>query len=92
MLSKEEIEKISDLIFKKLVKHYDKLAEQENKQIEIEYKEIAENVLSEQDMLYLQLERLVFLEKRFVNREEYLKATVILNKINKIKNRLNKLS
>jgi hypothetical protein len=92
MLSEDEINKISNMIFKKLVEHYDDLAEQENnKTYVLSTEEIIRNAVSEEDLLYLQLDRLYQLEKKYIDHEEYLKANIVLNKINKIKEKLKKL-
>ena len=92
MLSEDEINKISNMIFKKLVEHYDNLAEQENnKTYVLSAEEIIQNAVSEEDLLYLQLDRLYRLEKKYIDHEEYLKANIVLNKINRIKEKLKKL-
>jgi len=92
MFSEDEIQKISKLIFENLVKHYDRLAEEENdKDYVLDHEDIIKNALTEEDLLYLQLERLYTLEYKYVDKEEYLKANIILNKINKIKEKLKSL-
>lgn len=92
MLSEDEIYKISNMIFKKLVEHYDNLAEEENnKTYVVNPEDFVRNAVSEEDLLYLQLDRLYQLEKRYIDHEEYLKANIVLNKINRIKEKLKKL-
>ena len=92
MLSEDEIYKISNMIFKKLVEHYDNLAEEENNKTHVVNPEdFVRHAVSEEDLLYLQLDRLYQLEKRYIDHEEYLKANIVLNKINRIKEKLKNL-
>lgn len=92
MFSEDDIKRISRLIFESLVEHYDKLAEDENnKDYVLDHEDIIRNAVTEEDLLYLQLERLYSLEHKYVDKEEYLKANIILNKINKIKEKLKSL-
>lgn len=92
MLSEDEIYKISNMIFKKLVEHYDNLAEEENnKTYVVNPEDFVRHAVSEEDLLYLQLDRLYQLEKRYIDHEEYLKANIVLNKINRIKEKLKNL-
>ncbi|OUV25964.1 MAG: hypothetical protein CBC57_03640 [Euryarchaeota archaeon TMED97] len=92
MLSEDEIYKISNMIFKKLVEHYDNLAEEENnKTYVVNPEDFVRQAVSEEDLLYLQLDRLYQLEKRYIDHEEYLKANIVLNKINRIKEKLKNL-
>jgi len=92
MLSDDEIYRISNMIFKKLVEHYDNLAEEENnKTYTVDHEDLIRRAVSEEDLLYLQLDRLYQLEKRYIDHEEYLKANIVLNKINRIKEKLKNL-
>ncbi len=92
MLSEDEINKISNMIFEKLVEHYDNLAEEENnKTYTVNSEDLIRRAVSEEDLLYLQLDRLYQLEKRYIDHEEYLKANIVLNKINRIKEKLKNL-
>ena len=92
MLSEDEINKISNMIFEKLVEHYDNLAEEKNnKTYTVNSEDLIRRAVSEEDLLYLQLDRLYQLEKRYIDHEEYLKANIVLNKINRIKEKLKNL-
>jgi uncharacterized protein YqgQ len=92
MLSDNEIYRISNIIFEKLVEHYDNLAEEENnKTYTVNPEDFVRHAVSEEDLLYLQLDRLYQLEKRYIDHEEYLKANIVLNKINRIKEKLKNL-
>jgi hypothetical protein len=89
-LTDEELQKIADSLFEKLIKHQDKYEE------EIKHYMIYDNfgnskTVSEKDFYINEVERLIELEKDYAENEEYEKAKIISNKIKNIKIKLNKL-
>jgi len=91
-LSNGEIERIAQLIFEKLLKNQDKLNEEEREEIYHIYDDLGNvSVVDEEIFLNYELERLNDLELKYVEKEEFEKADIIKNKINRIKLKIKKL-
>lgn len=89
-LSEEDIEKIAELLFLKLLEKQNNY-EKNNHQYMI-YDDFGNStVVSESEFYHYELERLSELEYKYAKEEDYEKANIIKNKILKIKNKLNKL-
>jgi hypothetical protein len=89
-LTDEELQKIADSLFEKLIKHQDKY-EEETKHYMIYDNFGNSKTVSEKDFYINEVERLIELEKDYAENEEYEKAKIISNKIKNIKIKLNKL-
>lgn len=91
-LSNGEIERIAQLIFEKLLKNQDKLNEEEREEIYHIYDDLGDvSVVDEEIFLNYELKRLNDLELKYVEKEEFEKADIIKNKINRIKLKIKKL-
>jgi len=90
-LTENEMDRIAQLVFEKLVNYY-KENEQESINQYVVYDEFGNSSsVNEKEFYYYELERLYHLEKKYVDNEEYEKADMIKNKIRQIKVRLSKL-
>jgi CRISPR/Cas system type I-B associated protein Csh2 (Cas7 group RAMP superfamily) len=85
-LSNSDIERIAQLIFEKLLNNQSKLNQEEPKEIYQVYDDLGNvSTVEEEIFLNYELERLDDLELKYVENEEFEKANIIKNKINKIK-------
>jgi len=90
-LTEEELQKIADILFDKLVKHQNNY-EEETKQYMI-YDEFGNATsVSEKEFYLNEIERLQDIESNYAENEEYEKAKIVNNKIRKIKIKLNKIN
>jgi len=89
-LTDEELQKIADILFDKLIKHQNSY-EEEVRQYMI-YDEFGNSkTVSEKEFYLNEIERLQDLESGYAENEEYEKAKIVSNKIRKIKIKLNKI-
>jgi len=92
-LSNSDIERIAQLIFEKLLNNQSKLNQEEPKEIYQVYDDLGNvSTVEEEIFLNYELERLDDLELKYVENEEFEKANIIKNKINKIKLKIKKLN
>jgi|DEB0MinimDraft_12_1074336.scaffolds.fasta_scaffold109888_1 protein-arginine kinase activator protein McsA len=92
-LTDGDIERIAQLIFEKLLDKQKKFEEEEEEieqiyHIHDELGQIA--VVSEQEFFEYELDRLIDLERKYVEEEEFEKANIIKNKIRKVKLKIKK--
>jgi len=89
-LSDEELNKIADLLFQKLIEHQNKYEQQTSTYIIND--EFGNNrTVDELEYLHFELHKLESLETKYVEDEDYEKASIIKNKIRHIINKINKL-
>ena len=93
ILTDGDIERIAQLIFEKLLDKQKKFEEEEEETEQIyhihdELGQIA--VVSEQEFFEYELDRLIDLERKYVEEEEFEKANIIKNKIRKVKLKIKK--
>ena len=92
-LTDGDIERIAQLIFEKLLDKQKKFEEEEEEieqiyHIHDELGQIA--VVSEQEFFEYELDRLIDLERKYVEDDEFEKANFIKNKIRKVKLKIKK--
>lgn len=91
-LNNDDIERIAELIFKKLLAHQKDYEEESIEQIYQVHDEFGNiSTVNEKIFLEYELDRLSYLEDKYANEEEFEKASIIKNKINKIKLKIKKL-
>jgi hypothetical protein len=89
-LTDGEIERIAQLIFEKLLEKQ-KNFEEETEQVYHIYDELGKvEIVSEQEFYEYELDRLIDLERKYVEDEEFEKANIIKNKIRKVKLKIKK--
>jgi len=89
-LTDGDIERIAQLIFEKLLEKQ-KSFEEETEQTYHIYDELGKvEIVSEQEFYEYELDRLIDLEKKYVEDEEFEKANIIKNKIRKVKLKIKK--
>jgi len=92
-MTNEEIEKIAELLFKKMI---DLQYEFDSKQNEVSYHVYDElgnsSKVDELSFFHYELDRLKDLENKYIEEEKYEKAAIIKNKLDKILIKINKLN
>ena len=92
-MTNEEIEKIAELLFKKMI---DLQYEFDSKQKEVSYHVYDElgnsSKIDELSFFHYELDRLKDLENKYIEEEKYEKAAIIKNKLDKILIKINKLN
>ena len=92
-MTNEEIEKIAELLFKKMI---DLQHEFDSNQTEVSYQVYDEfgnsSKIDELSFFQYELDRLKDLENKYVEEENFEKAAIIKNKLNKIVIKINKLN
>jgi len=92
-MTNEELEKIAELLFKKMI---DLQHEFDSKPKEVSYHVYDEfgnsNRVDELSFFYYELDRLKDLENKYIEEEKYEKAAIIKNKLDKILIKINKLN
>jgi len=89
-LTDGDIERIAQLIFEKLLEKQ-KNFEEETEQVYHIYDELGKvEIVSEQEFYEYELDRLIDLERKYVEDEEFEKANIIKNKIRKVKLKIKK--
>ena len=97
-LNDNEIERLAQLIFEKLIEkerlfNDQELEETEDSQLYHVYDDLGNvSVVDETTFLNYELSRLNYLELEYVKDEEFEKANIIQNKIKKIKSKIKKLN
>ena len=89
-MTDEEIKKLADIIFKKLVAHW-KQMEVQNNQFVISDEFGNQKTVTEIEYLSFELEKLQQLEQKYVDDEAFEKASIIQNKIKRILNKIKNL-
>lgn len=92
-MTNEEIEKIAELLFKKMINLQHEF---DNKQNEVSYHVYDEfgnsSKIDELSFFHYELDRLKDLENKYIEEEKYEKAAIIKNKLDKILIKINKLN
>ena len=89
-LSDEELEKIADILFKKLIQNQES-HEKSQSQFIVNDEFGNSRTVSELEYYSFELHKLENLENRYAEMEEYEKAAIIKNKIRHIKAKIKKL-
>ena len=89
-LTEDDINKIADALFKKLMEQQEKYEKENNTYIISDEFGNSKNV-DELEYLHIELLKMEELLETYVKNEEYEKATIIKNKIRMIRNKIQKL-
>lgn len=89
-MTDEELKKLAELIFTKLVTHWKELEIQQN-QFVVSDEFGNSKTVTEIEYLGFELDKLQRIEKQYVDEEEFEKASIIQNKIKRLVNKIKKL-
>ena len=89
-MTNAEIDKLADAILNKLLEHWKKEENQQHHYVVTDEFGNSRNV-TEYEYLQYELHKLEQLEKRYAKNEEFEKANIIKNKINRLVNKIKKL-
>lgn len=89
-MTDEEIKKLADVIFKKLVAHWKKMETTMNQFI-VSDEFGNQKSVTEIEYLSFELEKLQLLEQKYVDNEAFEQALIIQNKIKRLLNKIKKL-
>lgn len=90
-LSNEDVDRIAQAIFNKLISHQEKLQSELKDEYIIQDEFGNSHNVTEEEFYLQELENLMHLEEMYVHEEQYEKANIIKNKILRLKLKLSKL-